>query len=61
MLVNNITLNIMKTKEDTKSMVKVPESSLLSLVADKLKGRVLFPEKLESAKKHLSQITISCL
>ncbi len=51
----------MKTKEDTKSMVKVPESSLLSLVADKLKGRVLFPEKLESAKKHLSQITISSL
>ncbi|MEN9684669.1 MAG: hypothetical protein RLZZ28_455 [Bacteroidota bacterium] len=44
----------MKTNE-TKSadLVKVKKSTLLSLVADKLKGRTLFPEKVEAARKYL--------
>lgn len=47
----------MKTK-GTKSeeLVKVPESALLSLVASKLKDRVLFPKKVEDAKKFLQNV-----
>lgn len=41
----------MKTKENkTETLVEVPEQELLALVAEKLKGRVLFPESLERAK-----------
>ena len=44
----------MKTKETkSKELVKVPESGLLSLVASKLKDRVLFPKKIEEAKEFL--------
>ena len=46
----------MKTKEKEERLVEVPESLLLTLVADKLKDKVLFPEKVESAKKYVSQI-----
>jgi hypothetical protein len=49
----------MKTKETTsKELVKVPESGLLSLVALKLKDRVLFPKKIENAKKYLQEAKI---
>jgi hypothetical protein len=49
----------MKAKQDNnKKLVKVPESALLSLVADKLKDRVLFPEKVEQLKKQLQQATV---
>ena len=34
--------------------VKVSESTLLSLVSLKLKARILFPEKLETAKKFIN-------
>lgn len=44
----------MKTKgTKSKELVKVPESGLLSLVASKLKDRVLFPKKVEDARKFL--------
>jgi hypothetical protein len=47
----------MKTKENKEPvMVKVPETVLLSLVAAKLKGRIFFPEKVESARKYLDSI-----
>lgn len=48
----------MKTKEkNTKKLVKVSQSDLLALVAHKLKGRTLFPEMVERAKKYLNQIS----
>jgi hypothetical protein len=40
-------------KNKDQKMVQVPEAALLSLVADKLKDRVLFPEKIEAAKEYL--------
>lgn len=47
----------MKTKETTeKGLVTVTKSGLLSLVASKLKDRVLFPEKVEEAKKYLQKV-----
>ena len=46
----------MKTKVTTsKRLVKVSESVLLSLVASKLRGRELFPKKVESARKFVQQ------
>lgn len=47
----------MKTKS-TKSqgMIEISESALLSLVSAKLRGRVLFPRRVEDAKKLLKQI-----
>lgn len=49
----------MKDKETTsKRMVKVPETSLLSLVASKLKGKVLFPRKVEDAKAFLKKVKV---
>ena len=50
----------MKSKETkSKQLVKVPESDLLSLVASKLKDRVLFPQKIEDAKKYLQKVKIT--
>jgi hypothetical protein len=47
----------MKTEEkNTENTVKVPESGLLSLVASKLKDRVLFPEKVKKAKQYVKQV-----
>ena len=47
----------MKAKEtNQKELVKVTKSGLLSLVASKLKDRVLFPQKVEDAKKYLQKI-----
>ena len=44
----------MKAKDNkTTPLVKVSESALLSLVASNLKGRDLFPQKTELAKKYL--------
>lgn len=37
-------------------MVQVPESALVALVLSKLKGKILFPEKIEAAKKYLKHI-----
>lgn len=45
-----------KTHKD--KVVKVKESVLLGLVADKLKDRVLFPEKIEETKKYLKSAKV---
>jgi hypothetical protein len=50
----------MKTKDTKlKELVKVTESGLLSLVASKLKDRVLFPKKVEDAKKYLQKVKVA--
>jgi hypothetical protein len=50
----------MKSKvTKSKVLVKVPESGLLSLVYSKLKERVLFPQKIEDAKKYLQKVKIA--
>lgn len=47
----------MKTKDiKAVKLVKVPEAALLALVLSNLKGVVLFPEKIEAAKKYLKQM-----
>jgi hypothetical protein len=43
-------------QNNVQTLVKVPEMALLSLVAAKLKGRIFFPEKVESVRKHLDSI-----
>lgn len=50
----------MKTKETkSKELVKVSEPGLLSLVASRLKDRVLFPKKVEDAKKYLQKVKVA--
>ncbi len=39
-------------------LVKVSQNGLLSLVAERLKDRVLFPEKQEKAKKDLKKVEV---
>lgn len=51
----------MRTEEKNEKLVKIPESDLLSLVADKLKGKVLFPEKIAKAKAYLKEVKTSAL
>ncbi|WP_337858848.1 hypothetical protein [Pedobacter sp. GR22-6] len=52
----------MKTKKkNTDKLVKISESALLSLVAYRLKDRVLFPEKVESSREFLKAVTKSTL
>jgi hypothetical protein len=52
----------MKAKRtDKMKMVKVPENVLLSLVAEKLRGKDLFPEKTKSAKDFFDKIKSSAL
>jgi hypothetical protein len=43
----------------TKKWIKVSEKELLSLVAFKLKDRILFPEKVEKLKYDLRKIEIA--
>lgn len=43
----------------SKKTVKAPETELLSKVALKLKDRVLFPKKVEDAKKYLQKVKIA--
>jgi len=45
----------MKKQKNKEKMVTVPEASLVDLVASKLKGVALFPEKLEQAKEFLKK------
>jgi hypothetical protein len=45
-------MNKAKNKD---KMVSVPEAGLVALVASKLKGVALFPEKLERAKAYLKK------
>lgn len=52
----------MKNKKDSKeNLVTVPESALLSLVAYRLKGKVLFPEQVKRAKDLIKSIKTSAL
>ncbi|WP_316813846.1 hypothetical protein [Pedobacter heparinus] len=52
----------MKNKKSSKdNLVKVPESALLSLVAYRLKGQVLFPEQIKRAKDLIKNIKTSVL
>jgi hypothetical protein len=51
----------MKSQENNKNLVKVPKSALLSLVAARLRGRVLFPERIEEAKKYLQKAQVKIL
>jgi len=46
----------MKTKSKKAVKLKKSEKKLLQRVAFKLKDRVLFPEKIEDAKRHLQQL-----
>jgi len=49
----------MKAKEkNVGNAMKASEQELLSLVAQKLKGRVLFPEKVKDAKKYLEHVVL---
>jgi hypothetical protein len=43
-------------KDINKNYLKVSESTLLSLVSSKLKKRVLFPKKVETAKNFLNNL-----
>lgn len=50
----------METKvNNTEKLVKVPQKGLLSLVASKLKDRVLFPEKLEKAREYMKKVELA--
>jgi hypothetical protein len=50
----------MKTKEYTnKKLDKESKADLLSLVAEKLKGRDLFPKKTEEARRFLKNAKFS--
>jgi hypothetical protein len=46
-------------KRNTGKLIKISETTLLSLVADRLKDRVLFPEKVEEARKYIKSIKVS--
>ncbi len=49
----------MKAKETKqKGLVEIPKTALLSLVASKLKDKVLFPKKVEGAKKYLQSVKL---
>jgi len=55
---NNLKFSMETKDKEQESLVKVPEKGLLSLVAAKLKGRTLFPNQIEEAKKYLKRVTI---
>ncbi|WP_205514467.1 hypothetical protein [Longitalea arenae] len=40
-------------KNKTPDLVKVSKASLISMVASQIKGKILFPKKMEEAKKML--------
>lgn len=47
-----------KENKTPERMIEVPEKVLLSLVAHKLKGQILFPEKLAHAKDVVKRIAL---
>lgn len=49
----------MKNKENTKKLVRVSKSGLLSLVAARLKDRELFPKRNEEAREFLKKAKTS--
>jgi hypothetical protein len=44
-----------QSRNKTEKMVKVSEATLLSLVASQIKGKILFPEKMEQGQKILTR------
>jgi hypothetical protein len=48
----------MKKAENKEKMVLVPEKGLVALVASKLKGVALFPEKLEKDKAFIKKAKV---
>jgi hypothetical protein len=49
----------MKPKENKSiELVKVSKASLIALVASQIKGKILFPKKMEEAKKMLDHARI---
>ncbi|HEX2609060.1 MAG TPA: hypothetical protein VHK91_16875 [Flavisolibacter sp.] len=49
----------MKTKESkAENLVKIQEKTLLMQVSEKLKGKPLFPEKMEAARTLLKDLKI---
>lgn len=48
-------------KKNEDKLVKVSEKALLSLVAYRLKDRVLFPKLVESSRKFLQSVTKSVI
>lgn len=49
----------MKHKENkSNELVKVSKAGLISLVASQIKGKILFPKKMEEAKKMLDHARI---
>lgn len=44
---------------NTEKLVKIPQKALLSLVADKLKDTVLFPDKLKKAKNYMKKVDLA--
>jgi hypothetical protein len=47
-------LNEIKNKD----LIGLSKSELLSLVAEKLKGKVIFPKQIEDAKRYLQNIKV---
>lgn len=52
----DITFLYERQKDKSEKIVKVTEAALLSLVAAKLKGKVLFPQKIEDVKNYLRNV-----
>ena len=48
----------MENAKTKKTMVNVSQKGLLALVASKLRGVVLFPDKLEKAKEYLDKAKV---
>jgi hypothetical protein len=61
----NVNLDMKKNRkqheEPATEVVTVPVDGLLTMVASLLKDRVLFPEKLESAKKFMANTTLKAV
>lgn len=48
-------------KTNTEKSLKISESTLIFSVAEKLRYKVLFPEKVESSRKFLKSVTKSVI
>jgi hypothetical protein len=46
-------------KKNTGNLIKMSDTAFLSLIADRLKDRILFPEKIEEARNYIKSIKVS--
>ncbi|SMC88725.1 hypothetical protein SAMN04488524_3232 [Pedobacter africanus] len=52
----------MRTKKiQSGKLIKISETALLSLIANRLHDRMLFPEKVEEAKRYIRSIKVSTI